>query len=81
MAAGDFYILCPDNEVTREIDNKCIQWADDDLIRNRPPLSRWHPDQEFEEAAVRAERPSTSGIIAANSCSPRRRQYHPETMV
>ncbi len=44
MAAGDFYILCPDNEVTREVDNKRIQWAADDLIRNRPPLSRWHPD-------------------------------------
>lgn len=44
MAAGDFYILCPDNEVTREIDNKRIQWAADDLIQNRPPLSRWHPD-------------------------------------
>ena len=44
MAAGDFYILCPDDEVTREIDNKRIQWAADDLIQNRPPLSRWHPD-------------------------------------
>ena len=44
MAAGDFYILCPDNEVTRAVDNKRIQWAADDLIRNRPPLSRWHPD-------------------------------------
>ena len=44
MAAGDFYILCPDGEVTREIDNKRIQWAADDLIQNRPPLSRWHPD-------------------------------------
>ncbi len=44
MAAGDFYILCPDNEVTREIDNKRIQWAAEDLIRNRPPLSRWHPE-------------------------------------
>ena len=44
MAAGDFYILCPDNEVTREIDNKRIQWAAEDLIQNRPALSRWHPD-------------------------------------
>ncbi len=41
---GDFYILCPDNDVTREMDNKRMQWAMADLIENRPPLSRWHPD-------------------------------------
>jgi NAD(P)-dependent dehydrogenase (short-subunit alcohol dehydrogenase family) len=44
MAAGDFYILCPDNDVTRAMDEKRIQWAADDVIRNRPALSRWHPD-------------------------------------
>jgi NAD(P)-dependent dehydrogenase (short-subunit alcohol dehydrogenase family) len=43
IAAGDFYILCPDNEVTRPIDERRIQWAADDLIKNRPALSRWHP--------------------------------------
>ena len=41
---GDFYILCPDNEATRAIDEKRIQWNTDDLIKNRPALSRWHPD-------------------------------------
>src|SRR4051794_28814885 len=41
---GDFYILCPDNAVTREIDEKRVQWAAEDLIKNRPALSRWHPD-------------------------------------
>lgn len=44
MNAGDFYIICPDNEVTREIDNKRVLWAAQDIILNRPPLSRWHPD-------------------------------------
>jgi NAD(P)-dependent dehydrogenase (short-subunit alcohol dehydrogenase family) len=44
MGAGDFYILCPDNEVTREIDNARMTWAMQDLTLNRPPLSRWHPD-------------------------------------
>jgi hypothetical protein len=39
---GDFYILCPDNEVTSAIDRKRIQWAAGDVIENRPPLSRWH---------------------------------------
>ena len=48
MARGDFYILCPDNEVTREIDEKRIRWAAGDIIENRPALSRWHPD--FKDA-------------------------------
>ncbi|MBA3516795.1 MAG: SDR family NAD(P)-dependent oxidoreductase [Rhizobiales bacterium] len=44
MARGDFYILCPDNDVTRAMDEKRIRWAAEDIIQNRPPLSRWHPD-------------------------------------
>jgi NAD(P)-dependent dehydrogenase (short-subunit alcohol dehydrogenase family) len=44
LDAGDFYILCPDNEVSRDIDAKRIAWASGDLIENRPALSRWHPD-------------------------------------
>ena len=48
LAHGDFYILCPDNDVTRAMDEKRIQWAADDLIQNRPALSRWHPD--YKEA-------------------------------
>jgi NAD(P)-dependent dehydrogenase (short-subunit alcohol dehydrogenase family) len=44
MGRGDFYILCPDNDVTRAIDNKRILWAAEDIIKNRPALSRWHPD-------------------------------------
>ncbi len=44
LARGDFYILCPDNETTREQDAKRIAWAAGDIIENRPALSRWHPD-------------------------------------
>ena len=44
MSAGDFYILCPDNDVPREVDEKRIAWAVGDIIENRPALSRWHPD-------------------------------------
>lgn len=44
MNANDFYILCPDNEVSRELDAKRMAWAMGDIIENRPPLSRWHPD-------------------------------------
>jgi NAD(P)-dependent dehydrogenase (short-subunit alcohol dehydrogenase family) len=44
MGNGDFYILCPDNEVTRAVDERRIQWAAGDIVENRPALSRWHPD-------------------------------------
>jgi len=44
IAAGDFYILCPDNETLAALDHKRIAWAAGDITENRPPLSRWHPD-------------------------------------
>jgi NAD(P)-dependent dehydrogenase (short-subunit alcohol dehydrogenase family) len=43
LGRGDFYILCPDGEVTPEMDAKRILWAARDIIDNRPPLTRWHP--------------------------------------
>jgi NAD(P)-dependent dehydrogenase (short-subunit alcohol dehydrogenase family) len=48
LEAGDFYILCPDNDVPRSLDEKRILWAAGDIVENRPALSRWHPD--FAEA-------------------------------
>lgn len=48
LERGDFYILCPDNEVGRPTDEKRILWAAGDIVENRPPLSRWHP--EFDQA-------------------------------
>ena len=44
LARGDFYILCPDNDVPRALDEKRMEWAMGDVIHNRPPLSRWHRD-------------------------------------
>jgi hypothetical protein len=44
MNRGDFYIICPDNEVAGEVDNKRMLWAAQDITENRVPLSRWHPD-------------------------------------
>lgn len=43
LEGGDFYILCPDNDVTRATDEKRMAWAMGDVIENRPALSRWHP--------------------------------------
>jgi len=44
VGAGDFYILCPDNDVPRQLDERRILWAAGDIVENRPALSRWHPD-------------------------------------
>ena len=44
LERGDFYILCPDNDVPRAKDERRILWAAGDIVENRPPLSRWHPD-------------------------------------
>ena len=55
LAAGDFYILCPDNDVPRALDEKRVRWAAGDLIENRPPLSRWHPDYADAFAAFLKE--------------------------
>jgi NAD(P)-dependent dehydrogenase (short-subunit alcohol dehydrogenase family) len=51
MNQGDFYILCPDNEVTRAVDARRILWAAQDITENRPALSRWHADykQAFDK--------------------------------
>lgn len=46
LGRGDFYILCPDNDVDRLMDEKRIAWAARDVIENRPALSRWHKDYE-----------------------------------
>jgi NAD(P)-dependent dehydrogenase (short-subunit alcohol dehydrogenase family) len=43
LERGDFYVLCPDNETPRQLDEQRIQWSADDLIRNRSALSRWDP--------------------------------------
>jgi len=50
LSAGDFYVLCPDNAVDRRTDERRMRWAMDDIILNRPALSRWHPDFEAEFA-------------------------------
>jgi NAD(P)-dependent dehydrogenase (short-subunit alcohol dehydrogenase family) len=50
MAAGDFYILCPDNSVTRKVDELRVLWAAGDIVENRPALSRWHKDYEAKFA-------------------------------
>ncbi|KAG5353898.1 hypothetical protein C0989_000141 [Termitomyces sp. Mn162] len=48
---GDFYILVPDNETRREVDQLRIMWSAGDIVEGRPALSRWHSNYKalFEE--------------------------------
>ncbi|KAI0754559.1 NAD(P)-binding protein [Daedaleopsis nitida] len=48
---GKFYILCPDGETRREVDQLRIMWGAGDVAEGRPALSRWHRDYKalFEE--------------------------------
>lgn len=55
LVRGDFYILCPDNAVTRNVDERRMQWMADDVIKNRPALSRWRPDYTEAFAHFMAE--------------------------
>ena len=69
LARGDFYVLCPDNAVSREMDERRMQWAIDDVIENRPALSRWHPDYADAFAAFMARPFATAAD--AYTCSRR----------
>jgi hypothetical protein len=51
ISEGDFYVICPDNEVDRATDNLRMTWTMQDITENRTPLSRWDPDYapQFEK--------------------------------
>ncbi|KAF9241088.1 NAD(P)-binding protein [Melanogaster broomeanus] len=61
---GEFYILCPDNEARRAVDQLRIMWAAADVAEGRPALSRWHRDWKslFEEY-IRDGLADMSGIM------------------
>ena len=50
LGAGGFYILCPDNETTPEIDAKRIIWGAQDVTLGRSALSRWDPAYQAQFA-------------------------------
>ncbi len=55
LEAERFYILCPDGEVTPEMDRKRILWAAGDIFEGRPALSRWHADYGASFEAFNAD--------------------------
>jgi hypothetical protein len=48
MDEGKFYVICPDNEVTEEMDKKRVMWSVGDMVNGRPPLTRWRPEFKSE---------------------------------
>ncbi|KUJ23023.1 oxidoreductase [Mollisia scopiformis] len=48
MAEGKFYVICPDNDVSEEMDKKRMLWDREDLVKGRPPLTRWREDYKVE---------------------------------
>ncbi|KAK1717250.1 oxidoreductase [Colletotrichum lupini] len=55
IAKDEFYVICPDNEVTEEMDSKRMLWAAEDVVQRRPALSRWRKEYKEEfEAWVRS---------------------------
>lgn len=55
MAAGDFYVICPDNDVSPALDQARMRWNTEDMTQNRPALSRWHADFAAAHEAFVAE--------------------------
>ncbi|KAJ3198853.1 hypothetical protein HDU82_000964 [Entophlyctis luteolus] len=57
ISRGKFYIVCPDNEVTEELDKKRMLWSIGDIVYDRPPLTRWREDTK--DAAAQGVRDVT----------------------
>ncbi|KAK2465300.1 hypothetical protein APHAL10511_002654 [Amanita phalloides] len=51
VRAGEFYVVCPDNETKRQVDQLRIMWGAADIAEGRPALSRWHSNYKalYEE--------------------------------
>jgi hypothetical protein len=41
LEKGSFYIICPDGETDRALDQARMKWGNADVYEERPALSRW----------------------------------------
>lgn len=48
MAEKQFYVICPDNDVTEDKDKKRMLWTAGDAVYGRMPLSRWRDETKKE---------------------------------
>lgn len=44
MAEGQFWVICPDNDVSAKLDRQRMTWGTGDMLEGRPPLTRWRED-------------------------------------
>ena len=44
MGEGKFYVMCPDNDVTEDLDKRRMLWGVGDMVYENKPLSRWRED-------------------------------------
>ena len=45
-----FYIICPDDDVSEELDQARMTWAMGDVVEGRSALSRW--DEKYKDEAA-----------------------------
>ncbi|KAI4593702.1 hypothetical protein KJ359_008981 [Pestalotiopsis sp. 9143b] len=48
MNEDQFWVICPDNEVTETTDRKRMLWSAGDAVQGRKPLSRWRGEYKEE---------------------------------
>jgi len=48
MGEGKFYVVCPDNDVTDDLDKRRMLWGVGDMVYEGKPLSRWREDTKDE---------------------------------
>lgn len=49
-------MVCPDNDVSWELDQARMAWNAGDVLEKRPALSRWHPEYADKFAAFVEDR-------------------------
>ncbi|KAJ5245816.1 hypothetical protein N7468_000799 [Penicillium chermesinum] len=56
MEKGEFYIVCPDGETDRALDQARMKWGSEDVVEGRPALSRWEESWKARaEEAIQAD--------------------------
>jgi len=50
MEQGKFYIICPDNDVSEDMDKRRMLYGAGDIVYERPALSRWREDTKDKAA-------------------------------
>lgn len=56
LEKGAFYIICPDGETDRALDQARMKWGSEDVVEGRPALSRWEESWKSRaEEAIQAD--------------------------